>query len=409
MQRQSTDSIARAADLSRPIMSEAPNPPASSVPPESNLAAEIYHSIASTATDQNVLMSPLLLEASLALLYLGSDGATAEEFQKLLRLTQRFPSNAKMANYYAAELANVTRDADTHVELQNRLLIQPNPESSPGGIAEDFQKIAQTYFHVTAECINMEQTEKLRRHVSEQILAAVGGGNWQSTLVDSGHAAKLLLLLAANLQSKWFLPFSAYRTGLYEFHSNKGETSKSVAMLFDDDMFVKYAELRELNARAIELPYEHAEELSMLLILPNQREGLAKLEGQLRGIDLGALQQCMQMEGVQVLLPKFSIDFECSLRQPLKQLGFEEIFSASANFKHVHPSGNLPVADVLQKLRINLNESGSGSEPPRAAAEYKPIVISNSSRQKFFRADHPFFFAIRSENVTYLMGHVVEF
>lgn len=41
--------------------------------------------------------------------------------------------------------------------------------------------------------------------------------------------------------------------------------------------------------------------------------------------------------------------------------------------------------------------------------EYKPIVISNSSRQKFFRADHPFFFAIRSENVTYLMGHVVEF
>jgi len=41
--------------------------------------------------------------------------------------------------------------------------------------------------------------------------------------------------------------------------------------------------------------------------------------------------------------------------------------------------------------------------------EYKPIVISSSSRQKFFRADHPFFFAIRSENVTYLMGHVVEF
>ncbi|BFF93949.1 serine protease inhibitor 42Dd [Drosophila madeirensis] len=383
-------------------------PPVSIVPHESNLAAEIYHSIASTAIDQNVVISPLLLEASLALLYLGSDGATAEEFQKLLRLKQRFPSNAKMANYYAAELANVTGDADTHFELQNRFLIQPQTGSSAGDLAGDFQKIAQTYFHVTAESINMEHTEKLRRHISEQILASAGGGHWQSTLVESSPAAKLLLLLAANLQSKWFLPFSAYRTGLYEFHSNGSlDTSKPVAMLFDDDMFVKYAELRELNARAIELPYEHAEELSMLLILPNQRDGLSQLENQLRGIDLGTLQQSMQMEGVQVLLPKFNIDFECSLRQPLKQLGFEEIFLPSANFKHLHPAGQLPVCDVLQKLRINLNESGSGSEPAKVAAEYKPIVISNSSRQKFFRADHPFFFAIRSENVTYLMGHVV--
>ncbi|XP_044250777.2 serine protease inhibitor 42Dd [Drosophila takahashii] len=388
-------------------MSEVPNSTPSNAPYESPLGAGIYHNIAENFADQNVVVSPLLLEATLSLLYLGSDGATAEELQKLLRLKQRFPSNAKMANFYAAELANITGDADTRLQLQNRLMLQ-TPQGSESGIADDFQKISQTYFHATAECVDLEQPEKLRRHINEQILASVGGGSWTEILIEGGGLmAKTLLLLAGNLQSKWFLPFSAYRTGLYEFHS--GSQVKSVPMLFDDDMFVKFAELRDLDARAIELPYEHAEELSMLLILPNQRTGLAELEKQLRGQDLGALQQRMQMEAVQVLLPKFSIDFECSLRQPLKQFGFEEIFAASANFKHLHPTGNLPVVDVLQKLRLNLNESGSGSELPRPAAEYKPIVISNSSRQKFFRADHPFFFAIRSENVTYLMGHVVEF
>ncbi|KAH8260391.1 hypothetical protein KR026_010878 [Drosophila bipectinata] len=388
-------------------MSEVPN---STIPAhDTKLGAEIFHSISSSFADQNVVISPLLLEATLALLYLGSDGATAEELQKLLRLKERFPSNAKMANFFASELANITGDPDTRIQLKNHLLVQPTAGAG-SGIAEDFQKIAQTYFHATAESIDLEQTEKLRRHITEQILSAVGGGSWQQLQVEGSPLAKILLLLAANLQSKWFLPFSAYRTGLYEFHSGSNpEQAKSVAMLFDDDMFVKFAELRDLNARAIELPYEHAEELSMLLILPNQRDGLPELEKQLRSQDLGELQQRMQMEGVQVLLPKFSIDFECSLRQPLKQLGFEQIFSASADFKHLHPTGSLPVADVLQKLRINLNESGSGSEQPRVAAEYKPIVISNSSRQKFFRADHPFFFAIRSENVTYLMGHVVGF
>ncbi|EDV32256.2 uncharacterized protein Dana_GF15742 [Drosophila ananassae] len=388
-------------------MSEVPN---STIPAhDTKIGAEIFHSISSSFADQNVVISPLLLEATLALLYLGSDGATAEELQKLLRLKQRFPSNAKMANFFASELSNITGDPDTRIHLRNHLLIQPT-SGAGSGIAEDFQKIAQTYFHATAESIDLEQPEKLRRHISEKILSAVGGGSWQEIQVEGSSLAKILLLLAANLQSKWFLPFSAYRTGLYDFHSGSHpEQAKSVAMLFDDDMFVKFAELRDLNARAIELPYEHTEELSMLLILPNQRDGLPELEKQLRSQDLGELQQRMQMEGVQVLLPKFSIDFECSLRQPLKQLGFEQIFSASADFKHLHPTGSLPVADVLQKLRINLNESGSGSEHPRVAAEYKPIVISNSSRQKFFRADHPFFFAIRSENVTYLMGHVVGF
>ncbi|XP_039502312.1 serine protease inhibitor 42Dd [Drosophila santomea] len=380
-------------------MSEAAN----STPYDCPIGAGIYHSIATSFADENVVVSPLLLEATLSLLFLGSDGATAEELQKLLRLKQRFPSNAKMANFYAAELANITADADTFLQLQSRLML-----GCESGVADDFQKIAQTYFHATAECVDLEQTEKLRRHINEQILASVGGGSWKDIHVADGSAAKTLLLLAATLQSKWFLPFSAYRTGLYEFHSGSSQV-KSVPMLFDDDMFVKFAELRDLDARAIELPFEHAEELSMLLILPNQRVGLQELEKQLHDLDLGALQQRMQMEGVQVLLPKFSIDFECSLRQPLKQLGFAEIFAPSANFKHLHSSANLPIADVLHKLRINLNESGSGPELPKNATEYKPIVISNSSRQKFFRADHPFFFAIRSENVTYLMGHVVEF
>ncbi|EDW03135.1 serine protease inhibitor 42Dd [Drosophila grimshawi] len=390
-------------------MSAAPIPTAPGVPQEINLGAEIFHNIAIAAADENVIISPILLEASLALLYLGSDGTTAAELEKLLKLKQRFASNAKMANFYAAELTAATGDQNTRIQLQNRLLLQANVGTN---IADDFQKIAQTYFHATAECLDLQQSEKLNRYITDNILASTGGGNWGQSLQSIGsQASQLLLLLAARLQSKWFLPFSAYRTGFYEFHSHASDTPKQVLMLFDEDMFVKYAELRELNARVIELPYEHADELAMLLILPNKHDvsALAELETQLRTVDLGALQQRMQMESVQVLVPKFSIDFECSLRQALKQLGFTEIFGSSANFKHLHSAANLPIVDVLQKLRIDLNESGSGSESPQPAAGYKPIVISNSSRQKFFRADHPFFFAIRGENVTHFMGHLVSF
>lgn len=381
-------------------------------PHEINLGAEIFYCIASTAADHNVIISPLLLEATLALLYLGSDGATAEELQKLLKLKERFTSNAKMANFYAAELNAVGSDPETRIQLENHLLLQPTAGES---IADDFQKIAHTYFHATAECVDLQQAEKLRRFISDNILFSIGGGNWHHQLqINSSPVAQLLLMVAAKLKSKWFLPFSSYRTGLYEFHSSTSSSNPPllVPMLFDDDMCVKYAELRELNARAIELPYEHVDGLAMLLILPNQRDAtaLTQLESQLSILDLGALQHRMQMESVQVLLPKFRIDFECSLLQALKQVGFTEIFGSSANFKHLHSvSSNLPIVDVQQKVRIDLNESGSGLELHQQATGYKPIVISNSTRQKLFRADHPFFFAIRGLNVTHFMGHVVSF
>ncbi|XP_017853259.2 antichymotrypsin-2 [Drosophila busckii] len=394
-------------------MSAAPSEP--SMPQEINVGSEAYHSIAATAEDQNVIVSPLLLEATLALLYLGSDGATAEELQGLLKLKQRFASNAKMANYYANELSAATGDADTRIQLQSRLLIQGDGKAG-ASIAEDFQKIAQTYFHATAECQDLQQQEKLRQYICEHILPSVGGGKWQQLELPqlSNQTSQLLLLLAAQLHSKWFLPFSAYRTGLYEFHGQDAAAAaaapKAVPMLFDDDMFVKYAELRELDARAIELPYEHVDELAMLLILPNQRDAnaLRQLEAQLRQVDLAALQQGMKMESVQVLVPKFSIDFECSLRQAIQGLGLEHIFNSSANFKHLYPGSSLPIVDILQKLRIELNETGSSSATSAAPATtaYKPIVISNS-RQKFFRADHPFFFAIRGEQSTLFLGHVV--
>lgn len=58
------------------------------------------------------------------------------------------------------------------------------------------------------------------------------------------------------------------------------------------------------------------------------------------------------------------------------QLGFAEIFGTSANFKHLHTAANLPIADVLHKLRISLNESGSGADsPPPVAGNFLIYIL----------------------------------
>uniref|UniRef100_W8B804 Ovalbumin-related protein Y n=1 Tax=Ceratitis capitata TaxID=7213 RepID=W8B804_CERCA len=395
----------------------------------SQFSNELLRCLVQTHSTDNVIVSPLQLEALLTLLYLGSDGSTAEELQRVLQLA-RYASNAKMANHFATELQLSTDPAaDTHMQLCSELLLPAVLE-----ISDEFRKIAQKYFHTTTVQRDLCSIAKLRAQLDEDLTKATADGYaWRISdallsTVTALEASTAIALAAVHFQNKWFLPFSAYRTGLYDFQlsadeapvangdsqplATAGPASVAVPMLFDDDMFVKFAELRELDARAIELPYEHDDELAMLVVLPNRRDGLAALEQQLHALDLNVLVERMQMESVQVLLPKFKIDFECSLRRTLEQLGLTTIFSKAANFKNMlsaNSTSSLTFSDILHKVCIEVNESGT--EGASSVAAYKPIVISNSidSRKKFFRADHPFYFAIRSPEATYFVGHVTKF
>ncbi|XP_054744069.1 serine protease inhibitor 42Dd [Anastrepha obliqua] len=391
---------------------------------DSHFGHEMLRVIVATHSNENVIISPLQLEALLTLLYLGSDGSTAEELHRVLQL-KRFASNAKMANHYATELQLSTDiAADTHMQLCSELLLSEQIE-----IGDEFRKIAQKYFHTTMVQRDLGNIAKLRAQLDEDLAKVAKGYSWHisdsllSTVTMPEAASAAVVLAAVHFQNKWFLPFSAYRTGLYDFQLSADETppangqqqltstTVTVPMLFDDDMFVKFAEFRELDARAIELPYEHDDELSMLVVLPNRSDGLPALEKQLQSLELNTLAERMQMESVQVLLPKFKIDFECSLLRVLEQLGITTIFSKASNFKNMlrdNCTVPLTIADILHKVCIEVNESGSEGAN---SVVYKPIVISNSidSRKKFFRADHPFYFAIRSREATHFVGHITKF
>ncbi|XP_058986042.1 antichymotrypsin-2 [Musca domestica] len=375
---------------------------------ETNFGLDIFTNLikqnSADGDNSNLIISPFLVEALLALLYLGSDGKTAEKLKAKLQL-QRFPNNAKMASYFAGNLAAITQTSpDTQLEMCSKIFIDEQFD-----LDVEFQKIAYKYFLTQAEKQNLchaKNLEDLLKNCLQETLKKS-----QTNLHCPTDNCKALLLMAANFRNKWFLPFSAYRSGLYDFHVSS-DCVKSIPMMLDNEMFVKFVELKEMDARAVELPYEHDDEISMLLILPNKRDGLRELEEKLKEVNLSTISEQMQMESVQLLLPKFQIDFECSLKTILEKLGFSLLFGEDSNFKNLlspqSASTSLPIADVLHKVCLDVNESGSESSTVEAS---KPIVISNciDTRQKFFRADHPFFFAIRNRDATYFMGHVVKF
>lgn len=287
---------------------------------ETNFGSEIFMNLLNTtdsAAESNVMISPFLLEALLSLLYLGSDGKTADELKTKLQLN-RFPNNAKMANYFAGNLAAITQvSPDTQLEMCAKIIVNENYN-----LDTEFQKIAYKYFLTLTERQSMTNRENLRENIQNSLQQLL---KKTSNFPAISETSKGLLLTAANFRNKWFLPFSAYRSGLYDFHLSS-DCVKSIPMMLDNEMFVKFVELKELDARAVELPFDHDDEIAMLLILPNKRDGLKSLEAKLQGVNLSFISEQMQMESVQILLPKFIIDFECSLREVLQKVWYYRFF-----------------------------------------------------------------------------------
>lgn len=133
-----------------------------------------------------------------------------------------------------------------------------------------------------------------------------------------------------------------------------------------------------LDATAIQLKYKDSD-MSMIVVLPNQRSGLAALDAKLKATNLGAIVGRMTIsDKVAVSLPKFKVEFEVSLPKTLAkvfitvffikhkiikirlQLGMSTMFSDLADFSGIlEESDPIKVSDVVHKAFIDVNEEGS--------------------------------------------------
>lgn len=139
------------------------------------------------------------------------------------------------------------------------------------------------------------------------------------------------LIAADSLDSdtRMVLVNAIYFKGFWTYQFDPKDTFKAPFYLNDQDSVnvdfmkvkkhFKYGSLANLDATAIELPYKDSD-ISMLIILPNTRTGLSALEGKLNTIDLGEISNSLYSQEVNVEIPKFKIEFDIELNEPLQKV-----------------------------------------------------------------------------------------
>lgn len=151
---------------------------------------------------------------------------------------------------------------------------------------------------------------------------------------------------------------------------------------------------------AVAIPYMDGE-LQLLVVLPNEVDGLGKLEAQMSAKMLGEL-ATMKQRAVELHLPKFKFEPPTvPLATQLKALGMKSAFDeppGSANFDRMAPrqaGATLAISEVFHKTFIAVDENGTEAAAATAVGMVATSAPGPVTEPTIVKIDRPFFYAIQ--------------
>lgn len=348
-------------------------------------ALDLYQKLC--ASEGNLFFSPYSISSALAMTYAGARGETQTQMAQALHFRldpeHLHPAFAQLET----KLDQVGKKGNVKLVSANTLWPSEDYE-----FLKEFLALVKKFYGVLISPINYDDEEAARHKINAWVEEKT-----QSRIKDLIQAGvldtmtRLILVNAIYFKGEWASQFDPGLTGQMPF-SAVPDGLIQVPMMTQKHEF-RYGEGDGLQV--LELPYA-VEDLSMLVLLPRETNGLVKLEESLTVEKLD--QWTKNLEGTEVVLslPRFKLAFPFRLDDALKSMGMPDAFSGQADFSGMDGSRELFIGAVLHKAFVEVNEQGTEAAAATALImQTKALAFS----AVIFRADHPFVFLIR-ENTT---------
>jgi serpin B len=374
-------------------------------------ALDIYTEMTKKAKDNNLFFSPYSLSSALAMTYAGAKGNTATQISKVLH----FPNNQD--DFHPAfgilqqEMSEANKKSSVEIQIANALWVQKNSSLKAG-----FKTILEQHYSSLPQNVDFKTaSENVRIKINKWVENKTK--NKIKNLLKKGilnRMTRLVLVNAIYFKGQWARPFHVSETKKKPFFITKNR-SVSVPMMSQKSHF-NYMENDKLQV--IELPYasrgkQHqlmpthfSDSVSMVILLPKQRNGLAKLEQSLNPQALEDWLAYIRPMKIEVFIPKFKINAGIELSKVLSKMGMSDAFMNKADFSGINGKKDLFLTSVIHQAFVDVNEKGTEAAGATAAVVG---VRSISPSPPIFTADHPFIFLIRhnSSGSILFMGRVV--
>ncbi|MBR0410726.1 MAG: hypothetical protein IJI25_06955 [Eubacterium sp.] len=209
------------------------------------------------------------------------------------------------------------------------------------------------------------------------------------SIIDRLEAdARVAVLNAIYFKGAWAEP---YQTTVQRTFTKEDGSKRETPMLEGTEHIY-------LNVRGADgfVKYYQGGDTAFMGLLPPKGISLAQYVGQLTGKDLTEAYKNRLTSNVIVhtRLPEFSYEYQCSLKEPLKNMGIKKAFSPAADFSQM-TSSQVQIDQILHKTFIKLNKNGTEAAAVTAVlAKASAAPTHEKITEKTVYLDRPFVYAI---------------
>ncbi|KAG9494287.1 hypothetical protein GDO78_001902 [Eleutherodactylus coqui] len=349
----------------------------------SDIGIQVFNQVVKNKPHENVVISPHGVASVLGMLQLGADGKTKKQLTTAMRYK---------VNVVGKILKKINKDIKA--KKNKDLVNTANAVFANSGfkMEEAFVSKNKEVFHSQVRSVDFQDRNTAASMINQWVKNETKGmiDNLISPELLDSSMTRLIVINALYFKGLWKSQFQPENTKKRTFHGPDGKTYQ-VPMLAQLSLFRcgPANTPSGLMYKVIELPY-HGGSVSMLVALPTDES--TPLSAILPHISTKTLQSWMTLNSkrVQLILPKFTVEADADLKEPLRNLGITDMFdSYKANFTRITRAEQVYVSHMLQKAKIEVKEDGT-----RASAGTTAILIARSS-PPWFIVDRSFLFFIR--------------
>lgn len=255
----------------------------------------------------NMVYSPLSIQTCLAMTRMGAEGSTATEMDQYLGFTGR--TTESVADDFHTLLTKYEKS--NILQIANKVYVSKDLE-----LQDKYNEILSEKFFSSVENVDFSERSKAANIMNSWVESKTNNviKNLISSDIIDGDT-KLVLLRAIHFKGKWKSQFKAEYTEKRDFFLDEDKHVQLETMFKTGNADVAYRD----DMKILRLPYEDSD-VSMLSVLPNDRNGLSVVQDKLKGISLQSVTKDIVNMKVDVYLPKFKVEFEIQMNDVLKKV-----------------------------------------------------------------------------------------
>ncbi|XP_043834795.1 serpin B7 isoform X2 [Dromiciops gliroides] len=335
----------------------------------------------------NVFFSPISLFIALSLVRMGSRGDCAKQIDR-----------SGLQSQMKTILSEINKPSnDYQLKIANGLFAEKIFD-----FQENFLKCSRSLYNARIERVDFTTgIEETRNEINQWMESQTNGKIKDICPVGSiSSSAVMVLVNGVYFKGKWDGAFTKSETITCHFKSSTCPR-KTVNLMHQERKF-NLTIVNDPAMQVLELKYVGG--ISMYILLPEN--SLSEVENKLTYQNLMSWTspQRMTLQSVEVFIPRIRIEETYQIKRHLKALGMTYAFDESkADLSGIASGGRLYLSKMMHKSYIDITEDGTEA----ASATGNVIVEKQIPESALFKADHPFLFIIRKNDIILFAGKVL--